>query len=59
MRSEVIETRKLSRAAIETLSIIAYHHPVSRAEIEEIRGVAFASNTLEILIELNWVKPAG
>ena len=51
--------RKLSKATIETLSIIVYHQPVTRAEIEEIRGVAFASNTLEILLELDWVKPAG
>ena len=51
--------RKLSKAVIETLSIIVYHQPVTRSEIEEIRGVAFASNTLEILLELDWVKPAG
>ena len=51
--------KKLSKATIETLSIIVYHQPVTRAEIEEIRGVSFASNTLEILFELNWVKPAG
>ncbi|MDC0619322.1 serine--tRNA ligase, partial [Pelagibacteraceae bacterium] len=50
---------KLSKATVETLSIIVYHQPVTRAEIEEIRGVSFASNTLEILLELNWVKPAG
>ena len=51
--------KKLSKAAIETLAIIAYHQPVTRAEIEEIRGVAFGTNTLEILMELNWVKPQG
>ena len=51
--------KKLSKAAIETLSIIAYNQPVTRAEIEEIRGVAFGTNTLEILMELNWVKPHG
>ena len=51
--------KKLSKAAIETLSIIVYHQPVTRTEIEEIRGVAFGTNTLEILMELNWVKPAG
>ena len=51
--------KKLSQAAIETLSIIVYHQPVTRAEIEEIRGVAFGTNTLEILMELNWVKPLG
>ena len=51
--------KKLSRAAIETLAIIVYHQPVTRAEIEEIRGVAFGTNTLEIIMELNWVKPLG
>ena len=51
--------KKLSRATIETLSIIVYHQPVTRSEIEEIRGVAFATNTLEILLKLNWVRPAG
>ena len=51
--------KKLSKAAIETLAIIVYHQPVTRSEIEEIRGVAFATGTLEILLELNWVRPAG
>ena len=51
--------KKLSKAAIETLSIIVYHQPVTRAEIEEIRGVAFGTNTLEILMELNWVITQG
>ena len=51
--------KKLSKATIETLAIIVYHQPVTRSEIEEIRGVSFASNTLEILLELDWVKPAG
>lgn len=51
--------RKLSKATIETLAIIVYHQPVTRSEIEEIRGVAFAANTLEILLELNWVRPSG
>ncbi len=51
--------KKLSKAAVETLSIIVYHQPVTRSEIEEIRGVAFASGTLEILLELNWVRPSG
>ena len=51
--------KKLSKATIETLAIIVYHQPVTRSEIEEIRGVTFASNTLEILLELNWVRPAG
>ena len=51
--------KKLSKATIETLAIIVYHQPVTRTEIEEIRGVSFASNTLEILLELDWVRPAG
>ena len=51
--------KKLSQAAIETLAIIVYHQPVTRAEIEEIRGVAFGTNTLEILMEQNWVRPHG
>ena len=51
--------KKLSKAAIETLAIIVYHQPVTRSEIEEIRGVAFGTNTLEILMELNWVRPQG
>ena len=51
--------KRLSKATIETLAIIVYHQPVTRAEIEEIRGVSFASNTLEILLELDWVRPAG
>ena len=51
--------RKLSRATLETLATIVYHQPVTRSEIEEIRGVAFATNTLEILLELEWVRPAG
>ncbi len=51
--------KKLSKAAIETLAIIVYHQPATRSEIEEIRGVTFASRTLEILLELNWVRPAG
>ena len=59
MSQEKAIEKKLSRAAIETLSIIVYHQPVTRAEIEEIRGVAFGTNTLEILMELDWVKPQG
>ena len=51
--------KKLSRATLETLSIIVYHQPVTRSEIEEIRGVAFGTNTIETLLELDWVKPAG
>ncbi len=59
MVQEKTVEKKLSRAAIETLSIIVYHQPVTRAEIEEIRGVAFGTNTIEILMELDWVKPGG
>ena len=59
MSQEKTVEKKLSRAAVETLAIIVYHQPVTRAEIEEIRGVAFGTNTLEILMELDWVKPAG
>jgi len=59
MSSQKSVEKKLSKAAIETLSIIVYHQPVTRAEIEEIRGVAFGTNTLDILMELNWVKPMG
>ena len=56
MSREVVETRKLSRAAIETLAIIAYHQPVTRTEIEEIRGVSISGGTLDQLIEMGWVK---
>ncbi len=59
MLQEKTVEKKLSKAAIETLAIIVYHQPVTRAEIEEIRGVAFGTNTLDILMELNWVKPGG
>ena len=59
MSQEKSVEKKLSQAAIETLAIIVYHQPVTRAEIEEIRGVSFGTNTLEILMELNWVKPQG
>jgi len=51
--------KKLSKAAIETLAIIVYHQPVTRSEVEEIRGVSFATGTMEILLELNWVRPSG
>ena len=51
--------KKLSRPTLETLAIIVYHQPVTRSEIEEIRGVAFGTNTLEILLKLEWVRPAG
>ncbi|HET8611875.1 MAG TPA: SMC-Scp complex subunit ScpB, partial [Sphingomonas sp.] len=53
------ESRKLSRAGIETLAIIAYHEPVSRAEIEAIRGVQISKGTLDVLMEAGWVRPAG
>jgi segregation and condensation protein B len=56
MSREAVETRKLSRAAIETLAIIAYHQPVTRAEIEEIRGVSVSGGTVDLLIELGWVR---
>ena len=59
MSQQKTSQRKLSKATIETLSIIVYHQPVTRSEIENIRGVTFASNTLEILLELDWIKPAG
>lgn len=52
-------TRRLSRAAVETLAIVAYHEPVSRAEIEAIRGVQISKNTLDVLIEAGWIVPAG
>ena len=51
--------KKLSKATLETLAIIVYHQPVTRSEVEEIRGVSFGTNTLEILLELDWVKPSG
>jgi segregation and condensation protein B len=56
MRREAKETRRLSRAAIETLAIIAYHQPVTRAEIEEIRGVSLSRGTIDILLELDWIR---
>ena len=59
LRREREESRKLSRAAIETLAIIAYHEPVSRAEIEAIRGVQISSGTLDVLMAAGWIKPAG
>ena len=59
LKKEIIVQKKLSKAAIETLAIIAYHQPVTRSEIEEIRGVSFSTGTLEILFELGWVKPNG
>ena len=59
MHLQTFTKKKLSKAAIETLAIIVYHQPVTRSEIEEIRGVSFATGTLEILLELNWVRPSG
>ena len=59
MNLQIFTKKKLSKAAIETLAIIVYHQPVTRSEIEEIRGVSFGTGTLEILLELNWVRPSG
>jgi segregation and condensation protein B len=59
LRSERVVARKLSRAAVETLAIVAYHQPVTRAEIEAIRGVALARGTLDRLLEAGWVRPMG
>jgi segregation and condensation protein B len=59
LSKETVETRKLSRAAIETLAIIAYHQPVSRAEIEEIRGVTTSKGSVDVLLETGWIRPRG
>jgi segregation and condensation protein B len=59
MTHETVEPKKLSRAAIETLAIIAYHQPVTRAEIEEIRGISAAKGTLDVLLETGWIRPRG
>ena len=59
MQLQTSTQKKLSKATIETLSIIVYHQPVTRSEIEEIRGVSFATGTLEVLLKLNWVRPSG
>jgi segregation and condensation protein B len=59
LRPEREESRRLSRAAVETLAIIAYHEPVTRAEIEAIRGVQISKGTLDVLMEAGWVRPAG
>ncbi len=59
LSKETVESRKLSRAAIETLAIIAYHQPVTRAEIEEIRGVQAAGGTLDVLLKTGWIRPRG
>lgn len=59
LREEAVEQKKLSRAALEVLAIIAYHQPMTRAEIEEIRGVATAKGTLDMLLEIGWIKMRG
>jgi segregation and condensation protein B len=59
LSKDVVETRKLSRAAIETLAIIAYHQPVTRAEIEEIRGVTTSKGSIDVLLETGWIRPRG
>lgn len=59
LTKEAVQPRKLSRAAIETLAIIAYHQPVTRAEIEEIRGVVISKGTLDVLLETGWIRPRG
>ena len=56
---EISVSRKLSRAAVETLAIIAYHQPVTRGDIEEIRGVALSKGTLDVLLEIGWIRPVG
>jgi segregation and condensation protein B len=59
LTKQIVETRKLSRAAVETLAIVAYHQPVTRAEIEEIRGVVTATGTLDVLLKTGWIRPRG
>jgi segregation and condensation protein B len=59
LSKEVVEPRRLSRAALETLAIVAYHQPVTRAEIEDIRGVAISKGTMDVLIETGWVRLRG
>src|ERR1700731_4113209 len=59
LSKETIETRKLSRAAIETLAIIAYHQPVTRTEIEEIRGVSTSKGSVDVLLQTGWIRPRG
>lgn len=59
MTRETTETRKLSRAAVEVLAIVAYHQPVTRAEIEDIRGVVTSKGTLDVLLETGWIRPRG
>jgi segregation and condensation protein B len=59
LTKNTVQTRKLSRAAIETLAIVAYHQPVTRADIEEIRGVVASKGTLDVLLEIGWIRPRG
>ena len=59
LKMEINVARKLSRAAVETLAIIAYHQPVTRGEIEEVRGVALSKGTLDVLLEIGWIRPVG
>ena len=59
LSKETVETRKLSRAAMETLAIIAYHQPVTRAEIEDIRGVTTSKGTVDVLLQTSWIRPRG
>ena len=59
LKMEVVVSRKLSRAAVETLAIIAYHQPITRGEIEEIRGVTLSKGTLDLLLEVGWIRPIG
>ena len=59
MTKQTVESRKLSRAAVETLAIVAYHQPVTRAEIEDIRGVQAAAGTLDVLLKTGWIRPRG
>jgi segregation and condensation protein B len=59
LSKETVDTRKLSRAAIETLAIIAYHQPVTRAEIEELRGVSTSKGSVDVLLETGWIRPRG
>ncbi|GAG05404.1 unnamed protein product, partial [marine sediment metagenome] len=59
LEKQAVEQRRLSRAALETLAIIAYHQPVTRAEIEEIRGVSTSKGTIDMLLETNWIKMRG
>jgi len=59
LEREQVQSRRLSRAALETLAIIAYHQPITRAELEETRGVAVSKGTLDLLLETGWVQPKG